>query len=1032
MFQFLPAICIAQYAVPTSFGGCGGCPTPICQQRSACPPSPVPFCPPPPPCPPQFILPSTSHVPTSSSSSSLSTSTTSSTMTTIQGTAKEMVDLTANTSIIDSGFDGYKLSLDQLPLHEFKLSYNGIYLLPYLSCFRYLKNIVFPDDLFAVVCNGVDEIILFSTEDSRNSWVITSTLITLCVKEIVLLDGTLGGVAQPDESTWIITDRNTLEVTIFKHDSSVKWEELVVGDKRGRHEIDPDIIAKASELLERFTSENKALGASGTQENFNSSQLEECDIADDELSSIYWLHGDKQLVTKQVGNQFCLNNHNCNIYHYISCGIAQYLAKMCVFSFEEEENSPFIVMSVCFQCDVTGHQLLFVSRSHPNETARICLRLDVDGLLWTIDGEVPVHQTTFNAFGYVQHVSTISYCYFIDRQIKSLILRVSMPLNHCVMRYASIAFVGALDSDFPLENCPYGVFSTKDNEEGAYGSMLELSWRGAKTIKVGSETRKFLQDGDEMMSMEAAGNSFQYADLNIRHTGNVERTLAMVKRAVKMGYDAVVINIDIGDIAPDEFVVSMWSSSSFLCEWIAREQTIPNPFLVNPEMIDTSGLENLGKKFRQFSQNTWCLLYNQTTSYILFYEPMLIVNRITFTLNDASVIHNVFHNPKLKLYDLVAVRPHTEAILNTLTRKTDAIDIITMDPSNKVLHNGRLMLRSLRGRGIVVCSQAESVIDLRAPIDVMNMLTLWGVSGADARPMISGYARQVLLRAEARRTVRGALHVTPVEVSASEENEKCISAKIPVRSRTQKEALTRYIIYHIFSYTNFALSLPSINLIIFYCISNIISFLISEPSEKLKQALDADSLKKLAFLRKEIELISRLSRHFPSKITDDNWVVLLNYDWERRRSWCKVAHAHQLSDGPSLAVDCRFLPLLSHRAAELTTIQLKFLVSTNRDRRHLSMLDSRNSSSPVTSSSNYVDLFPKEKIIYLSPNAEEDLEEILDDHVYVIGGIVDRVPEKKIDRHASLVTAKLDGVRSARLPLDRYIKIDFNIGYFKS
>nr|CDJ87545.1 unnamed protein product [Haemonchus contortus] len=35
-------------------------------------------------------------------------------------------------------------------------------------------------------------------------------------------------------------------------------------------------------------------------------------------------------------------------------------------------------------------------------------------------------------------------------------------------------------------------------EEGAYGSMLELSWRGAKTVAVGDQTRKFLQDGDEV------------------------------------------------------------------------------------------------------------------------------------------------------------------------------------------------------------------------------------------------------------------------------------------------------------------------------------------------------------------------------------------------------------------------------------------------------------------------------------------------------------------------------------------------------
>uniref|UniRef100_A0AC35UHH7 Fumarylacetoacetase n=1 Tax=Rhabditophanes sp. KR3021 TaxID=114890 RepID=A0AC35UHH7_9BILA len=35
-------------------------------------------------------------------------------------------------------------------------------------------------------------------------------------------------------------------------------------------------------------------------------------------------------------------------------------------------------------------------------------------------------------------------------------------------------------------------------EPGSYGSMLELSWRGAKPIQVGNETRKFINDHDEV------------------------------------------------------------------------------------------------------------------------------------------------------------------------------------------------------------------------------------------------------------------------------------------------------------------------------------------------------------------------------------------------------------------------------------------------------------------------------------------------------------------------------------------------------
>lgn len=55
----------------------------------------------------------------------------------------------------------------------------------------------------------------------------------------------------------------------------------------------------------------------------------------------------------------------------------------------------------------------------------------------------------------------------------------------------------------------------------------------------------------------------------------------------------------------------------------------------------------------------------------------------------------------------------------------------------QVLANGRRVVRALKCKGIIVSSAAESVIDLRAPVDVMNMLRLWDVDGAHARPMIS-------------------------------------------------------------------------------------------------------------------------------------------------------------------------------------------------------------------------------------------------------------------------------------------------------
>lgn len=43
-------------------------------------------------------------------------------------------------------------------------------------------------------------------------------------------------------------------------------------------------------------------------------------------------------------------------------------------------------------------------------------------------------------------------------------------------------------------------------------------------------------------------NQFQFAEMNIQHRGNPEKTLSLVRRAIRMGYDCVVINTDIGSI----------------------------------------------------------------------------------------------------------------------------------------------------------------------------------------------------------------------------------------------------------------------------------------------------------------------------------------------------------------------------------------------------------------------------------------------------------------------------------------------------
>uniref|UniRef100_A0A1I7T5B7 Ribonuclease P protein subunit p30 n=1 Tax=Caenorhabditis tropicalis TaxID=1561998 RepID=A0A1I7T5B7_9PELO len=302
--------------------------------------------------------------------------------------------------------------------------------------------------------------------------------------------------------------------------------------------------------------------------------------------------------------------------------------------------------------------------------------------------------------------------------------------------------------------------------------------------------------------------TFQYADLSIKHI-NPENTLAMVKRAIRMGYDTVAINIDLGDISDYYTELDMlWTPGSQsttdgeppkkkkkkqqrkdeLADGIAgilKKKLIPPPHFVDISELNTSDLEKRGKVFRQFS-------------------------RITFTANEQVVINKVFIHPTILSYDIVAVRPGEPAVLDTLSRKTELFDIITIDhleenrgkwltvskvmdrirndgvfyeiayaeslmPATRknTLFNGRILIRSLKSKNIIMSSGAETMLDLRSPVDVMNMSLLWGVANNEARKMISGFPKNLLLQAECRGTGNGdvcSMKLSEAEKLAGEED----------------------------------------------------------------------------------------------------------------------------------------------------------------------------------------------------------------------------------------------------------------------
>ncbi|XP_041842604.1 tRNA methyltransferase 10 homolog B [Melanotaenia boesemani] len=75
-----------------------------------------------------------------------------------------------------------------------------------------------------------------------------------------------------------------------------------------------------------------------------------------------------------------------------------------------------------------------------------------------------------------------------------------------------------------------------------------------------------------------------------------------------------------------------------------------------------------------------------------------------------------------------------------------------------------------------------------------------------------------------------------------------------------------------------------------------------------------------------------------------------------------------------------------------------------------------------------LDLFPPETVVYLTPDAEEALETVDADKVYVLGGLVDESIQKKL----SLNRARELSVHTARLPIDEYMVKKNNVKNFHS
>jgi ribonuclease P/MRP protein subunit RPP1 len=191
-------------------------------------------------------------------------------------------------------------------------------------------------------------------------------------------------------------------------------------------------------------------------------------------------------------------------------------------------------------------------------------------------------------------------------------------------------------------------------------------------------------------------------------------------------------------------------------------------------------------------------------------STLTLLRRCTLTISDPSLNHRL---PALTAaYDILALRPITEKAFQAACTGGSEHSLISLDLSirypfhfrpkpfltaikrgvrfeicygqatqgdsnarRNFISNVLSIVRATSGRGLVVSSEARSVLGVRAPADVMNLLGVWGVGGERASESLGVNPRAVAVNEGIkRRGFRGIIDVVeggerPTEITAAKE-----------------------------------------------------------------------------------------------------------------------------------------------------------------------------------------------------------------------------------------------------------------------
>ncbi|ODM90497.1 Mitochondrial ribonuclease P protein 1 [Orchesella cincta] len=198
---------------------------------------------------------------------------------------------------------------------------------------------------------------------------------------------------------------------------------------------------------------------------------------------------------------------------------------------------------------------------------------------------------------------------------------------------------------------------------------------------------------------------------------------------------------------------------------------------------------------------------------------------------------------------------------------------------------------------------------------------------------------------------------------------------------------------------------------------------------------------KNALRRKEFE-----ERPMPSREEDPygmfyaltrNTLFLRLYDTTVNKFFHNRACSAMLHN-PPIVLDCSYDENMNFREAKNCAKQLELLITENKQHpepfnlylcnadRHSKMMTYLRRSVPTLDDDSFpiniheesfMDVLPRERLVYLTPHTRDDLDEYNEDDIYIIGAMVDKTDPRPF----SLGKAKKLGLRMRRLPIDKYL-----------